>query len=100
MVGMAPPMQVRPEVHHDPAAHPTRYSDPKRRQMNPNIEDIDEPTVIGTRVTDRNFDDHVWWLGEDGWWHCDCDGYFVDWSWAEVVEDIGPKSNNYSVVVP
>lgn len=68
--------------------------------MNPNIENIAEPTAIGTRVIDRNFGNHEWYLGEEGWWHCECDGSSIDWHWSEVVAEIGANSNNYAVVAP
>lgn len=29
--------------------------------------------------------DHVWWRGDDGVWHCDCDE--LEWSWEQIVAD-------------
>lgn len=67
--------------------------------MIPLLKDLTEPVVIGTSLFDLELV-HRWYLGDNGWWHCECDGDAWDTSWEEVVDDVGANSTNYILEVP
>jgi hypothetical protein len=64
--------------------------------MIPKLKDLTEPGP-GSSVWELMDDDHYWWRDTDGTWHCSCPDDQVQWTWAELVDDIGPDSTSYIV---
>lgn len=64
--------------------------------MIPKLKHVTEPGP-GSSIWELVDDDHYWWHEADGVWHCTCDGEAVNWTWEEIVDDIGEDSTSYIV---